>query len=82
MPGPALPHPGTCTLREDGDLTLLAPSPGGLGVEEVAGCVGAQSPTGCKMPLAAGCGLGHDPPCPAGMRKIARLRGSRLGFLE
>lgn len=26
------------------------------------------------MPLAEGCGLGHDPLCPAGMRKTATLR--------
>lgn len=44
MLGPALPHPGTCSLREDGGLTLLAPSPGGLGVGRWLAVWGHRAP--------------------------------------
>lgn len=40
--------------------------------------MGAQSPGGCRMPRAEGCGLGHPPFCPAAVGKVAMLTGSRL----
>lgn len=57
----ALPHPGPCILRKHRGQPLRSPTPGGLGVGEKAAGVGAQSPAGCRMPLAEGGGLWHAP---------------------
>lgn len=78
----ALPHPGPCILKKHRGQPLRSPTPGGLGIGEKAAGVGAQSPAGCRMPLAEGGGLGHAPLYPAAVEKVATLRGSRLRFQE